>query len=268
MGLVKFKEGSSHWYLPNKTTGVLEPKHEWTLREARKHGAYPSVTTIEKDIRASRALDWYKAEQLSRAFLSVQRTPGELDESYVERVMAESDTHRDDAADFGTRVHKAIEEWPAPCADPEIAPFYSAFKSWYEEEFEDRLGQEEILCHHGVGVAGRMDQIAISRKHGLLLVDFKTQGVKVQGKPNFYSSWCRQLAFYRQCWFEQHQQLPHCASVIIDKLRPGTPLMHVWTREELDVGWTEFLCTAWLFFSDRAWWPTGKWEPKFDFPFA
>ena len=106
------KEGG-HWYdvAGEARHTILSAKGEprpTTLRDAKKFGWFPSVTTVMK-VLAAPELDRWKQQQVLMASLTLPRNEGELDEQYCARIMEDAFQQVDDAADLGTRIHQALE---------------------------------------------------------------------------------------------------------------------------------------------------------------
>jgi hypothetical protein len=79
-------------------SGELRPT---TLRDARKLGLVPSVTNILGVIAKPELMAWMQ-EQAVMAALTLPRIAGETEDSFAKRVVADSQSTRDNAADFGT----------------------------------------------------------------------------------------------------------------------------------------------------------------------
>lgn len=114
-------------------------------------------------------------------------------------------------------------------------------------------------------MAGKCDYKGIHREHGLIIADWKTKDTK--GKPiknsDFYESWLIQGAFYTKTEEHNTGERINFQSVAIPSDRVDYPVARLWSREELDLGYKQFLCLAWLWMSSKDYWPKGKWEPEF-----
>jgi len=90
---------------------VLSAKGEprpTTLRDARKLNLLPSVTNIIGVIAKPELTAWLQ-EQAVMAALTLPRLPGETEDAFARRVVEDSLTTRDGAADFGTAFHHGAE---------------------------------------------------------------------------------------------------------------------------------------------------------------
>src|SRR4249920_3822306 len=99
--------GDAVFEVPNASKGGMRPT---TIADARKLGLLPSVSTIF-EVLAKPELDDWKARQVTMAAFMKQPKPGETPEAYHGRIMQEADKPRDSAADLGTCIHKAIEQF-------------------------------------------------------------------------------------------------------------------------------------------------------------
>jgi hypothetical protein len=256
---IKFSD-SCHWYAKDG-----KPKHDATLREARKQFLYPSVTSIDKDSFPNLFLERWKLNQLALACCNFPRQPHEIkDEEYCTSRWRLAMDKADEAAIFGKKVHSACENWPAvPASD--VLPWYLKFDSWMIKNSIVPYEREKRVLHHGIGVAGTMD-FKGGAKASRIIMDYKTQDVKVDDrgnkKPAFYDSWIRQLGFYEQAdriengYVEPSQ----CVSLIIDSNEGGEVYDKWWTKEEIQASYEEFLAGAWLWFRKRGYWPVGEWK--------
>jgi hypothetical protein len=260
-GLIKFSDGA-HWYECGK--GEYKPKHDADLRVARKEFLYPSVTSILKDEFVNIWLQRWKMNELAMAANDNPKQAHEDDEAYCQRIYDISLEKALIAAEFGKKVHDAIEHYPQMPLFPEVLPFFDKFAPWFDTHVREVAGREKILVDHDLGVAGRTDMIAMI--DGVITVeDTKTQGIKPDSKgrykPKFYDDWVRQLAFYSVAYAKESgtfPSIPPCVSVVINSITPMEPFVKVWSKEEVLFGYKEFVCAAWHWFASRGYWPQPK----------
>lgn len=106
---------SGHFYWPdsrpcyeieNKSKpGQMRPT---TLRDAKKLGLLPSVTTILKEADKPGLTNW-KLNQVLMSALTLARNEGEPDESYMSRIRQDAAEQGKKAAEKGTYIHGVIE---------------------------------------------------------------------------------------------------------------------------------------------------------------
>jgi len=255
-----FAPDSAHWYrsdgVPLHT--VLSAKGELrptTLRDARKLGLLPSVTNILGVIAKPELTAWLQ-EQAVLAALTLPRIAGESEDAFAKRVVADSLTTRDGAADFGTAFHHGAEHiahtLEVDAAHP-AAEWLRHYRDWYQANALTLYWTERVLVGTGLGYAGTADLLIDHAVHGPTLVDLKTmkvstahadrggegggaQGTARPAKVKPYKSWCYQLAAYRQAL----GQPVRCLNLVVNSCEPSAPIEHVWSEEELELGEAAF----------------------------
>jgi hypothetical protein len=106
-----------HWYtkdgtLAPATVPYADPSkgsRAATLRDAKKQGWAPSVTTVIKVLNAPALTNWLVNEAVKRTRKVIQETPswlGEPEDLLIQKVNAEEDTSK---RDIGTEIHRDIE---------------------------------------------------------------------------------------------------------------------------------------------------------------
>lgn len=259
--MIRF-ESSSHWY--HCKGGEPEPKHDADLRVARKLGLYPSPTSIDKDIFKNDFLERWKMNELVIAASQNMILHGETPEDYANRIYDLSLTKSRDASEFGKDLHDTIDGYPQMPMNPDMLPWFDQFGHFYEKNFVDKVSSESIIVDHDLSVAGRGDFIGIHKVHGLVMADWKTQGVKADSrtgrkKAKFYDSWPRQLAFYSRAYAKSKGILEPitCMSVVIDSTEASEPYVKVWTPEEIQSAYEDFCIATYQWFKKRDYWPNG-----------
>ena len=105
---------SGHWYTkdgtPAYTTEGKTGLRATTLRDARKLGLLPSVTTIINQLSKA-GLDTWKQQQVLLAALTLPRLPDEPEQEWLARVMQDSKAQGKEAAERGTAIHAIIQSY-------------------------------------------------------------------------------------------------------------------------------------------------------------
>ena len=127
---------STHWYdaegKPAYTVvGANGNERSVTLRDARKHNYFPSVTTI-LGVAAKPALENWKIDQALMAALTLPRIEGESLDEFMKRAKQDSKQQAIDSAAEGTAIHADIEMGFAGERD---SPVYQAIRSILEGLF-------------------------------------------------------------------------------------------------------------------------------------
>lgn len=254
----------SHWYVhederwhafyecPKKSGDGMKAV---TIREARERKAVPSVTNV-LNVLAKPGLEAWKATQYIEAALTLPKLPNEPLDAYAKRVVEDAEAKSAGARDFGSRIHKAIEQYlTVPVVDfGELTPFMEPVVNWIRTNVGEFYGAEIIVGSQELGFAGRLDLdcelTGRSTPAGRALVDFKTQGVKNGKPPTYYSEWGKQLAAYQQArQNETGDWISHLVSVVIDSGKPQTPFTHVW--QDTHHHWKMFQHCLALWMDDR-----------------
>lgn len=203
-----YTEEASHWYKP---TG--EPCYEversdgkgmrpTTLRDAKKLGLVPSVTTILKCIAKPELENW-KREQDILAVLTTPRIVGEADDAFVHRVLNTErvqDQEAQAARTRGTEIHRVIEDYfGGKQITGEIAAWVlPVIEAVDTAEFV--TSEKTMSCVDGYG--GMIDLVQKSDKW--IITDFKTckklpeKGSWLEHRLQL-SAYARM--FYRHCGF-------------------------------------------------------------------
>jgi hypothetical protein len=94
------------------------------LRDAKKFGFVPSVTTIRDEAMKWGLVDWMK-RQVAWSTLTIPRIDGESDSDLVERIMIDSDEQARLAREKGTEIHAMVERG---FLGLEVNPYYLSVK--------------------------------------------------------------------------------------------------------------------------------------------
>lgn len=205
-----------HWY-----TKEGETCYEATLRDARKHKLYPSVTTILSVIDGGSWLAEWKVNQTiikakevfqemteaGRPFAEVFSKDTETLKKWIKQKLR---TDRDNILELGTGVHRLCEAYLSN--DKNIFELEktksNAFEVYLKSEVEEILkkykkkedGYAEEVVVSKLGYAGRVDYFWLDDI--VHIRDFKTQNIK-KGKPNFQTGWVSQLVAYGQAVYDK-----------------------------------------------------------------
>lgn len=240
-----FATEASHWYRPdgsavNTVIGANGKERPTTLRDARKLGLYPSVTTILK-AAAKPGLERWKAEQLLMSALTLQQLPMESEQSWVGRVWQDSIQQAIKAAERGTAIHAAIDKYYRS------EPFDREFESYVglaRLEIQRAFGISTVWLPersfaHPLGYGGKVDLHTPK-----ILIDIKTKDGDLVGvKP--YDEHFMQVAAYAQ---GLELKEPTCAILFVSRTEP-TVKLEILKQEQIDQGAAMF---KWLLFYWRA----------------
>lgn len=229
---------SQHWYWPDgrpayEIEAAKGGLRATTLRDARKFGLYPSVTTIIK-AAAAPALERWKQQQVLMAALTLPRNAEETEAAYVARIMDDSKDEARRAADAGAAVHGAIE---CSCRGEEYA--YREHVAAFRREIRLRFGdlcdlgfRPEHSFAHPMGFGGKADLHC----DGLLL-DVKTKDADAIPDAKLYDEHYMQLAAYR---VGLGIPTARAGIVFVSRNDPAVALAIEASEAELTQGWAMF----------------------------
>jgi hypothetical protein len=225
---------SGHWYTkdgtPAYTTIGKTGERATTLRDARKLGLLPSVTTIIR-ILSSAGLDSWKQQQVLLAALTLPRLADEPEAEWLKRVMQDSRATGAEAASRGTAIHAIIQSYFEQVYMPEKPPYLEAIDKALEDAFGSQLWLSEKSFGHPLGFGGKVDLMA---KKGFV-VDFKTKETDLD-KVDVYFEHELQLASYRE---GLGMPTARCAIVFVNALTNQVKLIEI-EQDRLQKGWECF----------------------------
>lgn len=231
---------AGHWYTRDghpmytvigKTTG--KPRNT-TLRDAREMNLIPSVTTI-LNVAAKPALTNWLQEQAILAALTLPRRDGEPEADWLKRVVSDSKQQGKDAADLGTEIHGAIQNYYEGKKESKFPHHVKACDEVITTKFGYRMWLCEQSFAHELGYGGKCDMFTVEGDG--IVIDIKTKDFSDLSKPLWYDEHLLQLAAYRE-----GLGLPgaRCANVFVSRTNPDLAVTHEWTEEDLKRGWKMF----------------------------
>ncbi|HZF98295.1 MAG TPA: hypothetical protein VEY92_08645 [Pseudoxanthomonas sp.] len=252
----KAPEESSHWYTRAGAAAYQVRSKSGhmrgtTLTDAKKLALVPSVTTVTS-IVAKPALTTWLIDQAIHAALTLPR--GELSEAdYIAAIKVDGKAQGKAAAEEGDRIHNACEaaikgeRYPAVYREHvrgAMEELYRLFPGVGDWRAEDSFASE-------LGYGGKVDLHSPSTG---IVVDFKTKdGDFSDGKRLAYDQDVQLAAYQRGLRLPRNK----CANIFVSRTHPGKAASHVWTAEQIDRAWGEFLCILALWKAQK------KFDPSF-----
>jgi hypothetical protein len=233
--IVKEKaQENGHWYTkdgtPAYTTIGKTGERATTLRDARKLGLLPSVTTIN-GMLSKAGLNSYFQQEAIKATINFPRIEGESEEEYFGRILELSKQHSRGAAERGSAIHAVIEAYFDQVYMPEKPPYLDAIDSTLKSAFGKQMWLPEKSFGHPLGFGGKCDLMA---KTGFV-VDFKTKDTDLD-KVDVYFEHEMQLAAYREGLGVPNAR---CAIVFVNGTTNQVKLIEV-EEQKLQNGWECF----------------------------
>jgi len=225
---------SGHWYTkdgtPAYTTIGKTGERATTLRDARKLGLLPSVTTINGQLSKA-GLDTWKQQQVLLAALTLPRAEGEAEQEWLARVMQDSKATGREAAERGTAIHAIIEGYFEQIYMPQKPAYLDNIDIALKNAFGDQPWLAERSFGHPLGFGGKCDLMA---KTGFI-VDFKTKDTNLE-KVDVYFEHEMQLAAYRE---GLGVPTARCAIVFVNGTTNEVKLIEI-EQDQLQKGWECF----------------------------
>ena len=191
---------SGHWYAKDGTPAYEVQAKDGTmrgttLRDARKLGLFPSVTTVLQ-VLAKPGLEQWKLQNTILAAMTLPRIEGESLDDFAARVIIDSKAQAQQAAQLGTDIHASLDK------------AYSGLPYAQEHDVYVKAVQEAIFLKYGakpwiaeksfsnpLGYGGKVDLACPD-----VVIDFKTSSFdqeKVDKKQvGGYDEHLMQLAAY------------------------------------------------------------------------
>lgn len=228
---------SGHWYEPDGTpaytvTGANGKTRPTTLRDARKLGLVPSVTTIIR-LAAAPGLERWKSEQVLMAALTLPRKDDEPEKDWIARVWADSKEQASKAAERGTAIHASIEKaLRGERVDDELRPFSDAAMAVVEEAFPAVQWRPEKSFASPLGYGGKVDLHAPG-----VVLDFKSKDGDLSGVKCYDEHYMQAAAYARGLG------MPDAGTgiVFVTRQLPAKAIIVQHERDETDRGWRQFL---------------------------
>lgn len=192
--LIESKESESgHWYTKTgepayRTVGTNGVERNTTLRDAKKLGLVPSVTTI-LGLVAKPGLNTWLQQQVLLAALTLPRNDGEHESDWLSRVMSDAKSTGREAADRGTRMHGVLERYFSG-----VIAEYPIYVKTVSNALLEHFGDTKWWCEKSFaadGYGGKVDLIGLD-----IVVDFKSKEGSLE-KVTAYHEQIMQLSAYR-----------------------------------------------------------------------
>lgn len=203
------------------------------LRDARKLGLVPSVTTVLSVI-GKPGLEVWKVRQGILAALTTSRLDGEADDEMVSRILADSKQEAELAAEEGSNIHAAIEaSYKGEPVMPEYEEHVAAVRAEIDRLFpfvDDWVAEKTFSDPSGFG--GMVDLHSPSTG---IVVDVKTK----EGELD------KRLAYDQHLQIAPYQKglslpLSDCANVFVSRTHLGVVASHVWGMDKIASAWKTF----------------------------
>jgi hypothetical protein len=247
--LSKTKTSSSHWYREDGSPVHRMPTSDGsgerptTIRDAKRLGLYPSVTSI-LGVLAKPGLEKWKLDQVALATLRTPKQEKESPDYWCNRVRNAAFEQVEQAADLGTMIHGALElAMAGEPYDPSLSVYIEPVLKWKDATGITIVDREIRVVNKEEGFAGTADVLFRYGQRGIGILDYKTRKT-VPGQPvGAYDNQAMQLAAYAATyWGWENIGRVLAANVFISTTEPGR--MEVVKHENLASDWQAFRMVA------------------------
>jgi hypothetical protein len=234
--IVTQESNTGHWYTadgqPSYTRIAKNGNvRATTLRDAKKEGLLPSVTTIISTL-AKPGLERWKQEQVLLASLTLPRMENETEADWIKRVVEDSRSTGKDAMERGTHMHNILEMYFNQTYMPEYPAYTIRTEQRLREHFGDQFWVTEKSFAHELGFAGKVDLHSFDGDG--IVVDFKTK--ESLKNAEIYTEHILQIVAYAY-----GLNMP-CARGAIAFVSDEETLIKEISQEDLQKGWLQFQC--------------------------
>ena len=238
MILTNLPAESTHWYEKDGTPaytiiGANGKERAVNLRDAKKLGLVPSVTTILK-VASNPGLDKWRRDNLLMAAATLPKVEGETAEDWSERVNQDSQAQSQQAMQLGTDIHTSLEQYYLGVDyNPDHKPMVEATVKLIKETFGDQEWSTEKSFASPMGYAGKTDLCSDS-----VIIDFKTTAFDDNKKDvGGYDEHIMQLAGYGYAVCKEPFR---AANIYVSTTVPGLVRLKEWTEDEIKKGYSMF----------------------------
>ena len=248
------REGKPQHFVTSKN-GKLRAS---TLRDARKYGWMPSVTSV-LDIMAKPGLDQWKINKAIHSAINLSRHTAETDAEYSKRILSQSKKESEKAAERGTRIHnmleKSFKKEEKPKGEDEI--IFNSVKSILDINCGKQEWESEVtFSEPRLGYGGMVDLLSDE-----WAIDFKTKEFAADHKTLAYDSMAYQLIAYAVTGLEKSAKenstptVRKMANIFISSTQPGLTVFHEWSKEDYERYWEIFSSSLTLWKNIKQYWP-------------
>ena len=211
-------------YQVKANSGEMRPT---TLRDARKFGLVPSVTTV-MSILAKPQLERWKIQQAILASLTLPRPEGMSEDDWLSAIIDDSRRQGVEAADLGTKVHAQIQGmYEGELWEPQYTEYCEAVSNAMYKEFGAKKWLAEQSFAHPLNYGGKVD---LASEDKLIVCDFKTSSMNGDKLLKAgYEEHKIQLAAYRLGLGYEKATL---ANTYISTSKPGEVFIKIYSEEE------------------------------------
>lgn len=230
-------------YADKKRAGQMRPT---TLADAKKLDINPSVSAYVKMLAAPGLNDW-KVREAVRFAVAHPIHPGEDVDQYINTIIEKSMEQVGEAADLGTRVHKALEDFftTGKAAPDDLLVYVEPTIDAISGLQITPIKSECVLVENHYGYAGTTDLIFEDSQNRVGIMDFKTKRSKKGEKPFKSHEHRMQLSAYWMAFWGPKYEMSFPAhaiayNVYVSTTEPGRVDVVGYDDSDLRAAWKGF----------------------------
>lgn len=227
---------AGHWYRKDGTpaytiVGKNGKERNTTLRDARKEGLLPSVTSIIR-CAAAPGLELWKSQQVLMAALTTDRLPEETEQQFIDRIIRDSQEQAMKARERGTLIHAWVQGgFDGEPLNDEAVKYYESAKAALDFAC---LESPRWICEKAFAEERYGGKVDLHTEEGYI-VDIKTTEKDLTNIKT-WEEHSMQLAAYSMGVLGF---LGACAILYINILTAESKVIWL-TEDEIDKGWKMF----------------------------
>lgn len=238
---------------------MRDPKGFYPIPEIGPDVKFPSVTTILGILRKYQLEDWqigvavdYLYDNTIGPLLAGDMTYEQLTEMDIPKTVADAKRYHKEisgeAMDYGSRIHKALDDYDktgeAP-TEPDIVDQFKEVLEWSKGAGIVTIETEKMIYSKTHQYAGTVDKIAtLGTEDNVGILDYKSFNGK---RPVIYPNWKQQLAAYVYAYEEMSGTVLGWGGILTINRQTGEAKPYIYTRGELVQPTMEFLALAFYF---------------------
>jgi hypothetical protein len=235
---------SDHYYLQDGTPfyevlGKNGKLRSVNIKDAKAAKAVPSVTTVLNMAAKPGLVNWM-IDQAILAALTLPKREDESEADYLKRVKQDSKQQGRDAADEGSRIHDAVENWMQGFKiDSKYEPYAQSVEAKIKETFGEHKWVHEESFAHPLGFGGKVDlytRSELAPANGVIL-DIKTKEFGPDDEVKGYDEHCTQLMAYA---IGLGIPEARCANIFVSRTHPDQVRVIEWSKDDLWKSWKIF----------------------------
>jgi hypothetical protein len=218
--------------------GAKNPTRPTTIKDCKEQGLLPSVTEYLRVLSAP-GLERYKMMEVAGFCFDRPPIGDENREEYIAFALERAGDDAGKAADLGTRIHEALENYYlGKPIESDMLDYVAATTEVVSSLGVKVGGAETVLTNPEYGYAGTTDLMI--RHDGLGILDFKSKRTKPGQPCTPTETHPLQIAAYHMACYGEINDTDWGCNVYISTTEPGRVEVVKWDAQTLRTSWEAF----------------------------